>query len=351
MAKKGTSFSKKIFISILLIVSISVGVGGYYAYQSVFQTKVNLGGKRSKIIYIPTGSTFDDVASILDENGIVEKMTLFRFLAEKRNYIDNIKPGKYRILDNMNNSSLIAFLKAGIQESIPIKFNGIHTKTQLVSRVYRRIEADSLSLALAMKDNVFLKKYGFTSETVQALFIPKTYDFYWNTSVDDFFQRMATEYKLFWTADRKLKAKALKLSQTEVAILATIVQSEQCCDNEEKKIIAGLYLNRLKKGMKLQSDPTVIFALNDFTIQRVTKQHLKMDLPYNTYIYKGLPPGPIGFAYQSSIDAVLNYKKNDYLYMCAKDDLSQRHNFTKSHTQHCINANRYHRALNKRKIY
>lgn len=351
MAKSTTSFSKKVITSIVIILLISIGVGGYFAYKAIYQSNVNLGDKRSTIIYIPTGSDFTDVVRILNENNILKDRASFEFLAEKKKYVNAVKPGKYRILAKMNNNALINLLRAGIQETVELNFNGIRTKTQLVSRLCRRIEADSISLMHAMNDNTYLRKYGFNSDNVQALFIPNTYQFYWNTSVDEFFDRMAKEYKSFWTVARKKKAKAMGFSQTEVAILASIVQAEQCCDKEEKKIIAGLYINRLKQNMLLQSDPTVIFALGDFSIQRVSYEQTQMDLPYNTYVRKGLPPGPIGFAQASSIDAVLNYDKNDFIYMCAREDMSNKHNFTKSYDQHCVNANKYREAMDKRGIH
>ncbi len=251
----------------------------------------------------------------------------------------------------MNNNALINLLRAGIQEPVEINFNGLHTVSELMGRVGRRIEADSLSLLEAASDNDYLGKYGFNTDNVQSLFIPDTYEFYWNTSVDQFFERMAKEYKKFWTAERKQKAKAMGFSQTDVATLASIVQGEQCCDNEEKKIIAGLYINRLNIDMPLQSDPTVIFALGDFTIQRVSREQTRTDSPYNTYVNKGLPPGPIGFAKQSSLDAVLNYDKNNYIYMCAKDDLSGKHCFAKTYEQHQIYAKKYRDSLNARNIH
>ncbi len=351
MAKPTTTFSKKVITSIILILIISCGIGGYFAYKAIYQANVNLGDKKSQIIYIPTGSNFTDVIRILSENNILKDRASFEFLAEKKKYINAVRPGKYRILAKMNNNALINLLRAGIQEPVELNFNGIRTKTQLVSRLCRRIEADSLSLMHAMNDNGYLKKYGFNSDNVQALFIPNTYQFYWNTSVNEFFERMAKEYKTFWTVARKKKAKAIGFSQTDVAILASIVQAEQCCDKEEKKIIAGLYINRLKQNMLLQSDPTVIFALNDFSIQRVSYEQTQMDLPYNTYVHKGLPPGPIGFAIESSIDAVLNYYKNDYIYMCAKEDLSSKHNFAREYDQHCMNANKYREAMDRRGIH
>ncbi len=335
----------------MLVLLVSCGIGGYFAYRAIYQSNVNLGDKKSTIIYIPTGSQFTDVIRILNENNILKDRASFEFLAEKKKYVNAIRPGKYRILAKMNNNALINLLRAGIQETVELNFNGIRTKTQLVSRLCRRIEADSISLMHAMSDNAYLSKYGFNSNNVQALFIPNTYQFYWNTSVDEFFDRMAKEYKIFWTDARKKKARAMGFSQTDITIIASIVQAEQCCDKAEKKVIAGLYINRLKQNMPLQSDPTVIFALGDFTIQRVSLEQTKMDLPYNTYVHKGLPPGPIGFAQESSIDAVLNYDRNDYIFMCAKEDMSNAHNFTKDYDQHCLNANKYRDALDKRGIH
>lgn len=351
MAKGKTSFLKKTIIAILLILLLLGGVGGYYAYKTIYQSNVDLEGKKSEIIYIPTGSTFDDVIRILGENNILKNRSTFELLAEKKKYKNAVKPGKYRILANMNNNALVNLLRAGIQEPITINFNGLHTVDELMDRVARRIEADSLSLHQAIRNNGYLGKYGFNTGNIQAFFIPNTYEFYWNTSVDEFFDRMAKEYKFFWNEDRKKKAEAMGLSQSDAATLASIVQGEQCCDNLEKKIIAGLYINRLENEMPLQSDPTVIFALGDFTIQRVSFEQTMINSTYNTYVNKGLPPGPIGFAQQSSIDAVLNYDKNDFIYMCAKEDLSGKHYFSKSYEQHCVYAKKYRDALNSKNIH
>ena len=351
MAKKKKSFFKKVAIAMLLILLFVGGVGGYFAYKTIFSPNVNAVDKKSLIIYIPTGSNFEDVVHILDKNNVLKNRATFEFLAEKKQYKNAVKPGKYRILANMNNNSLINLLRAGIQEPVELNFNGIKTKYQLISRLCRRIEADSNSLFKAMNDNGYLSKYGFNRDNVQALFIPNTYEFFWNTSIDDFFNRMAKEYKVFWTDARKNKAKVIGLSQSDIAILASIVQAEQCCDNDEKKIIAGLYMNRLNKNMLLQSDPTVIFAIGDFTIQRVSFEQTSFQSPYNTYVNKGLPPGPIGFAQESSIDAVLNYNKNNYIFMCAKEDLSGRHYFSTTYEQHCVFALKYREALNNRNIH
>jgi UPF0755 protein len=351
MAKQKTSFLKKTIIVIILGILLIGGAGAYWAYRNLYQSNINLGDKKSTIIYIPTGSSFEDVVRILGENNILKSRSSFEWLAEKKKYKDAVKPGKYRILAKMSNNALINLLRAGIQEPISINFNGLHTVDQLMVRVGRRIEADSTQLLQAVHDNSFLNKYGFTEETIQAMFIPDAYEFFWNTSVDQFFDRMAKEYKAFWTPDRKAKAQKIGFSQTEVAVLASIVQSEQCCDNDEKKIIAGLYINRLKEDMPLQSDPTVIYAIGDFSIQRVSLEQTRIRSPYNTYLNKGLPPGPIAFVQKSSLDAVLDYEENDFIYMCAKEDLSGKHYFARSYDQHCIYAKKYRDALDKRGIH
>ena len=349
--KKQTSLLKKVIKAFFLLVIVIAAIGGYYTFNYFILSNVNLGERKSQIIYIPTGSTFEDVERILIENKILKTQSTFEWLAEKKKYKNAVKPGKYRILAKMSNNALVNLLRAGLQEPVEINFNGLHTIDQFIRRVGRRIEADSLALLQAVHDNNYLSKYGFNVNNVQLLFIPNTYEFYWNTSVDEFFDRMSKEYKTIWTAARKKKAKAIGYTPDEVGILASIVQGEQCCDNDEKKIIAGLYINRLKQNMPLQSDPTVIFAIGDFAIQRVTTEQTHFDSPYNTYQNKGLPPGPVGFAQESSIDAVLNYSKSEYMYMCAKDDLSGKHCFAKTYDQHLVYRKKYRDALNSRGIH
>lgn len=349
MAKKG-SILKKIILAVLAILLVSAGITGFIVYNVIFKPNVSVGDKKSQVIYIKTGSTFDDVVNMLYDNHIILNKKSFIWLAEKKKYPENIKPGKYRVLAKMGNNELINILRAGIQESVQINYTGVRTVSQLVTRVCKRLEADSLEMKEKLKDMGYLTKYGFNQENLMALFIPNTYEFYWNTSVDQWMERMAKEYKKFWTDERKKKARQIGLSQTEVAVLASIVQAEQWNFDDEKPIIAGLYLNRLRINMLLQSDPTVIYALGDFTINRVLNNDKELDSPYNTYKYKGLPPGPIVLPDASSIDAVLNYQKNDYLYMCAKEDLSGRHYFAKTYDQHQVYAAKYREALNKLNI-
>ena len=349
--KKKSSFFKKVIISIAVVLLLMSGIGGYLAYKVIYQPNVSTGEKKSKIIYIRTGWNFNDVVNMLYEEGIILNRSTFEWLAERKNLPENIKPGKYRVLKQMSNNELINLLRAGMQEPVVITLNNLKTKDQLIARVCNRLEADSITLRKLLKDNDYLlENFGLNSINIMSLFIPDTYEFYWNTSAEEFLKKMAEYYKEFWTAERKEKAKKIGLSQTETIILASIVQSEQWNYNDEKPIIAGLYLNRLKIGMPLQSDPTLIFALNNFTITRVLNKDKLVNSPYNTYKYLGLPPGPIVLPDKSSIDAVLNADDNNYLYMCAKEDFSFRHNFTKTYKEHLVCARKYQAALNKRGI-
>lgn len=350
MAKKKKSFFKKVFIAFSLILLITGGTSIYLVYKTIYQPNVSLGNKKSQIIYIRTGSSFEDVVNMLYEKNILVNRATFTWLAEQKKYKNAIKPGKYRILANMGNNQLINLLRAGIQEPVFVPLNNIRNKEELISRVCARIEADSLSMKQMLNDDSFLQKYGMNSESILTLFIPKSYKFYWNTSVEDFLDIAAAEYKSFWTEARRKKANDIGLSQSEVSILASIVQAEQSRFNDEKPIIAGLYMNRLKRQMPLQSDPTLICAVGDYSITRVLNEYKDINSPYNTYKYKGLPPGPVCIPGSSSIDAVLNYNHNDYLYMCAKEDFSGRHNFAKNYQQHMLNANKYRKELDRRNI-
>jgi UPF0755 protein len=341
---------KKILVSVVVLIALIGAISAYLAYKVIYQSNVNLGGKKSEFIYIHTGSKFDDVMQELKQNNILKSAATFEWLAEKKKYKKAIKPGKYRVLANMSNNALINLLKSGLQEKVEITFNGLRTTSQLISRVCRRIEADSMQLYYAFNDDVILKKYGLRNSNVQALFIPNNYQFYWNTSAEYFLEKMYKAYSDFWNKERTNKAAKLKLTPAEVSTLASIVQSEQCCDNDEKKIIAGLYLNRLRMGKELESDPTVIFAIGDFSIQRLSYKQLKVQSVYNTYEHKGLSPGPIAFVQPSSIDAVLNYTPNNFLYMCAKEDLTGKHYFAADYNKHLQNARHYRNALNKRNI-
>ncbi len=331
---------------------LSAGIIGYLGYKSFFAPNISIANQKSKVIFIPTGSNFEEVVTILAKENILINKTSFTLTAKLKKYNLSIKPGRYRILANSNNNKIINLLRSGKQEPITITFSNLRTKKEFVTRICKRIEADSLELMALLNNDPYLKNnFGMGSEKIMTLFIPNTYEFKWNTSSQQFMERMKKEYNLFWTKEKLNKAKAIHLTPVEVAILASIVQCEQQQFADERPIIAQLYLNRLKAGIPLQSDPTVIYALGDFTITRVLDIDKRTNSPYNTYLHSGLPPGPIYIPEISSINAVLNAKTNKYIYMCAKEDFSGRHNFASTLAEHTLNAKHYQKALNKQKIW
>ncbi len=347
--KKKKAFIIKIIISFIVISLIITAFTFYNYYQKVYNPNVNLNKKQSVYFFIPTGSDLNDVINLLySENYIIDRAS-FEWVAEKKNYGSHINPGRYLIKNGISNNELINLLRSGKQDPVKVTFNTIRNIEQLAGKVTKNLECDSVEVITFLTDKEFISKYGFNSTTIITMFIPNTYEFYWNTSAEQFIIRMSDEYKNFWTNERKNKANKLGLSQSETSTLASIVQ-EETIKNDEKPTVAGVYINRLKKNMPLQADPTIKFALGDFTIRRVLKKHLKIDSPYNTYKYTGLPPGPICLPSISSIDAVLNYEDHNYIFFCAKEDFSGYHNFAKTLSQHNINARRYQQELNKRKI-
>ncbi|MFW5886383.1 MAG: endolytic transglycosylase MltG [Bacteroidota bacterium] len=348
--KKGISLIKKIFISFFLVVLIYSGFLGYTTYKKIFQPNVSIDGKKSAYIYIPTGSGLQDVVNLLYQNNYIIDRGAFEWLAEKKNYKNHVKAGRYRVKNKMSNNELINLLRSGNQDPVNVILNNIRTKAELASQVSENLEADSNSIARLLNNNVYLAKFGLNTETVRGIFIPNTYEFFWNTSAKEFFERMYSEYDKFWKQERVEKAKQLNLSKLEVMTLASIVE-EETIKRDERPKVAGVYINRLKKNMPLQADPTVRYALQDFTIKRILKKHLEIDSPYNTYKNKGLPPAPINMPSIGAIDAVLNFSNHEYLYFCAKDDFSGYHAFAKTYTEHLRNARAYQKALNKKRIW
>lgn len=340
------SKKKKVFLIILIILIIISVIGfifgnKYYGY--IFRPNVVV-DVNPAYIYIPNGSDYNDVLQILEKSGYVVDIESFKFVAEQKNYSSKILAGRYEICDGMSNNELINLLRSGKQSPVKLSFISVRGLDILAAKVSVFIEADSVQLSTVLNDPATAEQYGFNSQTFMSMFIPNTYEFYWNTSAKKFVERMAEEYNKFWNEDRVEKAELIGLSQVEVCILASIVEAETQ-KNDEKARVAGVYINRLNKGMLLQADPTVVFAVGDFTIQRVLTRHLMIDSPYNTYMYQGLPPGPINIPSVSSIDAVLNYEKHNYLFFCAKDDFSGYHVFAVTNAQHEANASKYHQAL------
>jgi UPF0755 protein len=347
--KKKSSFRK--FVTAFILLAI-LGCGGmvYELYSRVYQLNIVLPDNAEKYIYIPSNSEFTDVVKILLENGLLIKANSFEWLAKQKKYDTNIKAGRYKINRALNNNDLVNLLRSGKQTPIKVTFNNLRNKEQLAGKIGSQIEADSLSILKYITDTTFLNKLKLNTDNVACLFIPNTYEFYWNTSVEGFVNRMVKEYSDFWNSSRKKKAAEIKLNYYQVAVLASIVEKEQSIKRDERPEIAGVYLNRLKKRMKLESDPTLIFALGDFTIKRVLNKDKKVESPFNTYKNKGLPPGPICIPSINAIDAVLNASEHNYIFMCAKEDFTGYHNFAKTYAKHLVNARKYQKALNKRKI-
>ncbi len=347
--QKRRSTLKKIFISLLVVIAIC-GVGlAYFAYKIIYQNNVNLAEKESVYIYIPTGSSYNDVKSILYDQDIILNKHTFEWLAERKNYNNLVRSGRYHIISGMGNNDLINLLRSGEQKPVMVTFTNIRTKEQLAGVISRHLETDSLSVLNTLNCNGVMSEYGFTTEQAKLMFLPNTYEFYWNTSAGELLDRMYREYNRFWNEKRREKAAEMNMTPIRAGILASIVQLETSKKDEMAKI-AGVYINRLERNMALQADPTVVYATGDFSINRVLNRHLNIDSPYNTYIYRGLPPGPITLPEPYTIDQVLNYEKHNYLYFSAREDFSGYHNFAKTHSQHIANARKYQQALNERRI-
>ncbi len=300
--------------------------------------------------FIRSQWSFTELLQNLHKEGVITDSASFRWVATYKKFDINVQPGRYIILDGMNNNQLVNVLRSQ-NTPIDVLVKSARTTSELAKSVSSVLEFSEEDLMDLISNDGFCERYGFSSITISTIFIPNTYEFYWNTTAEEFMERMAREYKRYWNEDRINKAKKIGLSQSQVTILASIVQSEQAAHSDERPIVAGLYLNRIKKGMRLESDPTLIFALGDFSIKRVLNAHKKVDSPYNTYMHSGLPPGPILLPQQSSIDAVLNAADHNYIFMCAKEDFSGYHYFSSNYRQHLNYARRYQRALNQRKVY
>lgn len=335
-----------LILAVAFVAIVTAGVIAYNYYKGFFAPNVTA---ESEYLYIYTHWGFEDVMTSVGELNAVNDTGSFRWAATKMDYPVRVKPGRYKLEPGMNNRTLINKLRGGFQDPVKLRFENVRLKENLASVLANQLEPDSIAFINLLNDESLAARYGFDRDNLFSLFIPNTYEFYWNTSAERFAERMHDEYRKFWNDDRKAKAAKLNLSAQEVSVLASIVKGE-ALHTDEMPAIAGLYINRLRKGMLLQADPTVIFANNDFTIRRVLYKHLRTDSPYNTYLYRGLPPGPIMMPSIAAIDAVLNYQQHNYIYMCAKDDFSGYHNFAVTQAEHNINARKFQQALNERNI-
>ncbi len=338
------------FLIVLIITVIAVSIAGYYFYTKIYNSNVSIDGKSEVSLYIPTNSTYEQVLdSLYGLNIITDKISL-EWVIKQKNYHNLVKSGCYTIKNNMSNNELVDLLRSGNQTSVKVTFNNVRLKEDLAGKVAKNIELDSITILEALNNKDFIEKYGFNMETILIMFLPDTYEFNWNTSLSEFFDKMQTQYNKFWNETRMSKLEQTGLSKEGVSVLASIVQAEQSIQHSEQYIIAGLYINRIQRGIPLQSDPTLIYANKDFTIKRVYNWHKEIKSPYNTYQNVGLPPGPINLPEKRAIDAVLDFDKNNYIYMCAKEDFSGYHYFTNSLAQHNIYARRYQNAATQRGI-
>ena len=339
--------NKKIIYGAITILFVVGGIIGFNFYQKIFGNAV----KKDGAIYIGSNYHLMDVKKLLTE--YINKPENFIWVAEKKKFTKP-KGGKYILKKGMNMNDVINLLRSGNQTPVKVSFNNQDTLEKLAGRIAQQIETDSISLLQAMTDETFLAKNGFNKQTALEIYIPNSYQFYWNTSANKFRDKMFREYKRFWNQSRLDKAKKLNLTKSEVIALASIVQKETA-QKSERPIVAGLYLNRLKDNWPLQADPTLIYAIKqlkgqDFVVKRVLNKDKEIKSPYNTYMHTGLPPSLIAMPDVSSIDAVLNYKKHNYYYMCASTEKIGFHDFAKSLAQHNRNAAKYQKWISQRGI-
>ncbi|MCF8231645.1 MAG: endolytic transglycosylase MltG [Bacteroidales bacterium] len=347
--KKKSGIYRIIKYILLIIVIIGLGIG-YYIYQAMFTPNTWTPGDEPVSVYIEPGDTFDDITKKIYSKGLVVNRYTFEWLAKRKDYPGNVKIGHYLIEEDMTNNELLNILRAGMQTPVDVIFHNINTLPELSENISDQLVFDSIDLMNKLNDTAYLSQLGFDTTTVKAMFIPNTYELYWTATPEKYLERMKKEYENFWNEKRIQKAEKIDFTPFEVSVLASIIEKETN-KNDEKSTIAGVYINRLERGYKLQADPTLKYAMNDFSIRRVLNRHKKIDSPYNTYKYSGLPPGPICLPSISSLEAVLNYEDHKFYYFVAKPDFSGYHSFSRTYKEHLNKAREYQQALNKKKIY
>ena len=329
---------------------ITITLGGlivaYFAYNSIFGAYV----EENISFTIPSQSTYEEVYEKLDDYKLIKNKFLFNILVNKMNYPNNIYSGKYDLEKGNSLYDVLVKLRGAHQTPIKLTINNVNFKQDLAGKIGQQLEIDSINFLKFIEDDSLISKIGYNKDNILCLFIPNTYEVYWNISLHSLIEKFEKEHQAFWNETRTKKAKALGLTPNQAFILASIVEKEYKYADERKRI-AGVYINRIKMGMKLQADPTVKFAIGDLSLKRVLTVHTEYDNPYNTYFYAGLPPGPICLPETSTIDDVLNAEAHNYIYFCAKADLSGYHTFNSNYNQHLNAAKLYQAALNKLKIY
>jgi len=344
-------YFKKIAIAIVLIGLIGAGIFSYFIYSVMLVPNTNFNSKEA-YIFVGSNATFEEVRSDLEP--LLKDIETFETLAKQKKYINNIKAGRFRITKGMTNNDIINSIRS---RNLPIKlaFNNQHTLGDLAARISSQIEVDSTALITAFTDKKFLDSNEFTKANALGMYLPNSYEFFWNTSASTFRNRMLKEYNRFWNATRLAKAKSVGLTAHEVMVLAAIVH-EESKQAIEQPLIAGVYINRLNNDWPLQADPTLKYAayqLPDYKntiIKRVLNKHKTIKSPYNTYMYKGLPPGLIAMPDLTAIEAVLNYERHSYFYFAADAKKPGFHQFAKTLSGHNRNARNYQAYLNKQGI-
>ena len=337
---------RKRWATVSVVFTLALVCFSYYFYQVFFTTNIET---KSKLTYVVVhrGDDWQAALKTIDATGVVVDKLSLHFVAKLMKYPAHVKPGRYELKDGYTNRELINVLKAGLQSPLKLTFTNVRLRRELADKLSTQIDARSSQIDSLLSSPSYTQSLGFDTTTMLSMFIPNTYELYWNTSAENLMKRMKKEYEKFWTPARDAEREKLHLTRVQVSTLASIVEAEQQQHADERPRIAGVYLNRLKRGMKLQADPTVVYANRDFTIKRVLNVHLQKDSPYNTYKYTGLPPGPINLPSIASIDAVLKPESNNYLYFCAKEDFSGYHAFATNVSEHIMNARRYQAALNR----
>ncbi len=331
-----------------LVFIITTFTGYQYFFTSNFMIREETG--KEYYLYIPDDATFRTVVDSLQKDSVLHDILSFSFVAKLMKYQDYVKPGRYQIRAQANNLEVIKRLKRGAQTPLNLTFNNIRTKSDLANRLGGRLQMSPEDIMALLNDQEYAESFDLDTNTIMSIFIPNTYELFWTITPAELFNRMRKEYEKFWNEERRTKAQVLGLSPEQVMTVASIVEAETNM-NDEKPTIAGVYLNRLAKGWPLQADPTVKFALNDFAIRRITHEHIRTESPYNTYVYQGLPPGPINLPSMPSIEAVLNYEKHDYMFFVADLANPGYHKFSEDFRQHVNNARKYRNDLDKRKIF
>jgi UPF0755 protein len=334
---------QKIKLIVFLVSSMLMISFSFYAYQIIYTPNVLL-EREDRLFVIRDGTSYREVLKELGEENYVNDMVSFSFLARLKSFDRNVQPGRYMLRRNMTNLAAINELMGGRRELIKVTFTNVRLLPELYEKITKNTGVTVEEFEDAVGKFISTNQEGFTQENILCMFIPNTYQVYYNVVPEDLVERMHGEYTRFWTGERKAQAKAIGLTPIEVSILASIVQAETIKQDEAPKV-AGLYINRLKRDIPLQADPTLVYASGDFALKRVLNIHKEIDSPYNTYKHAGLPPGPINMPSILNIEAVLNHVKSNLIYMCAREDFSGYHNFASNLREHNINATKYQQAL------